>query len=224
MRWVTTRLITTGLFCLLTMAGVARAQTVSLDQAPIGQPPTGFTSALTGKGGPSKWVVEKAPGNEPGNVVAQRSSEATDYRYPILVYDGVTASELAVSVKFRAVSGKIDQAAGLVWRYKDANNYYVVRANTLENNVVLYKVEKGERIDLPVKGKGRSYGASAPVLKGQWNTLAVEAAANLFTVSLNGKQLYQVEDATFPSAGKMGLWTKANSVMLFRDFTIGERK
>jgi hypothetical protein len=199
------RLLMTGLLCLFAATHTAHAQTAGLDQAPLGQPPAGFTAALTGKGGPPKWVVEKAPGNELGNVIAQRSAEAIDYRYPILIYDGITASELAVSVKFRAVSGKVDQAAGLIWRYKDANNYYIVRANALENNVVLYKVEKGERIDLPVKGKGRSYGASAPVLKGQWNTLAVEAAGNTFTVSLNGQTLYQVEDETFRAAGKTGL-------------------
>lgn len=218
------RRIITGLLYLAAFASPIRAEIVSLDALALGQPPAWFVPALTGKGGPPNWVVEKAPGNEVGHVLIQRSAEATDYRYPLLIYDRITASDLAVSVKFRAVAGKVDQAAGLVWRYRDANNYYVVRANALENNVVLYKVETGVRIDLPVKGKGRSYGASAPILKSQWNALGVEAAGKLFTVTLNGRTLYQVEDGTFAAAGKVGLWTKADSVMMFRDFTIGERK
>lgn len=218
------RMIKTALFCLCALTSSARAQSVALDTAPVGQSPAGFTAALTGKGGPPAWVIEKAPAGETGNVIAQRSAETAEFRFPLLVYDRITASELDVSVQFRAVSGKVDQAAGLVWRYKDANNYYVARANALEENVVLYKMEGGKRTDLPVLGKGRTYGAKAAVLKGAWNTLAVTVAGNLFTVSLNGKQLYQVEDVTFPAAGKTGLWTKADSVMLFRNFNIGERK
>jgi hypothetical protein len=117
------------------------------------------------------------------------------------------------------VSGKVDQAAGLVWRYRDANNYYLVRANALEDNVVAYKVEKGQRIDLPVKGQGRTYGAKAPVTKGGWNTLGVSMRGNVMSISRNGVALYEVEDGTFPGAGGIGLWTKADSVMMFDDFT-----
>jgi hypothetical protein len=131
----------------------------------------------------------------------------------------VSAADLDLSVRFRAVSGKADQAAGLVWRYRDANNYYLVRANALEDNVVLYKVENGRRIDLPVKGEGRTYGATAPVAKKDWNTLAVKVRGDLFSVSLNGKALYDVEDRTFSGPGGIALWTKADSVMMFDDMT-----
>ena len=121
------------------------------------------------------------------------------------------------------VTGRVDQAAGVVWRYRDANNYYIVRANALEGNVVLYKVENGKRADLPLKGSGRSYGKKAPVPKNTWSQLGVTVRGPLFTVSINGQGLYEVEDTTFTTAGKVGLWTKADSVTYFDDFTIVPR-
>jgi hypothetical protein len=98
-----------------------------------------------------------------------------------------------------------------------------VRANALEANVVLYRVENGKRTDLPVNGSGRTYGKKAPVPKNAWSQLGVTVRGPLFTVSLNGQGLYQVEDATFAGVGKVGLWTKADSVTYFDDFTIVPR-
>jgi hypothetical protein len=118
------------------------------------------------------------------------------------------------------VSGRVDQAAGLVWRYQDSNNYYIVRANALEGNVVLYKVENGKRTDLPLKGSGRTYGKKADVSKDRWSQLGVTVRGNTFTVSLNGQGLYEVEDTTFAGAGRVGVWTKADSVTYFDDLTI----
>jgi hypothetical protein len=210
---------------LLALAGLAgfttsaAAQAISFETDTAGAPPAGFTIATTGKGEAARWVVEKAPQGETGNVVVQRSTTGSSMRFPLLVFDKVRAADVDLSVRFQSISGKEDQAAGLVWRYKNADNYYIVRANALEDNVVLYKVEGGKRIDLPLKGKGRTYGAKAPVPKGKWNTLAVSARGNLFTVTLNGAVLYEVEDATFKEAGLTGLWTKADSVMMFDDFT-----
>jgi len=120
-----------------------------------------------------------------------------------------------------SVSG--DQAAGLVWRLKDANNYYIVRANALEDNVVLYKVENGERADLPLKGAGRTYGKKVKVPSGQWGTLGVTARGKQFMVYFNGEKLYEVEDETFKDAGKVGLWTKADSAPYFDDLRVTAR-
>jgi hypothetical protein len=197
----------------------AAAETITFDAMPVGAPPPGFSVALTGAGGAAIWTVRPAPDGAAGHVVVQTSAEAIDARFPLLVHGAATAENVDLSVRFRPVSGKIDQAAGLVWRYRDANNYYLVRANALENNVVAYKVENGRRIDLPVKGQGRTYGATAPVAKTGWNTLGVSARGQLFNVSLNGRSLYEVEDGTFTGAGKIGLWTKADSVMMFDDFS-----
>ena len=153
-------------------------------------------------------------------MLAQTDADATSYRFPIAVVDDVTSADVDLSVRFRPVTGRVDQAAGLVWRYRDANNYYIVRANALEGNVVLYKVENGKRTDLPLKGSGRTYGKKTEVPKNTWSQLGVTARSNLFTVSINGQGLYQVEDTTFTSAGKVGLWTKADSVTYFDDLTV----
>jgi hypothetical protein len=188
------------------------------------QPPASFSFALTGSGRPGVWVVKKDDvAADRGNVLAQTDADRTSYRFPVAIYNDVTTKDVDISVRFRPVSGRGDQGAGLVWRYQDANNYYVVRANALEGNVVLYKVEKGKRTDLPVKGSGRTYGKKATVPKNTWSQMGVTVRGSLFTVSLNGQGLYEVEDTTFTMPGKVGLWTKADSVIHFDDLTVVSR-
>jgi hypothetical protein len=129
-----------------------------------------------------------------------------------------------VSVRFKPVSGTVDQAAGIVWRYRDAGNYYIVRANALENNVVLYKVENGKRIPLAPRGTpAKTYGVKHTVPGQTWSRLSVAFHGNLFTVSFNGEKLFEVEDNTFPDPGRIGLWTKADSVTHFDDFEFSGR-
>ena len=125
-----------------------------------------------------------------------------------------------MTVRIKPVSGRVDQAAGLVWRYRNADNYYLVRANALENNVVVYKVENGSRTDLPVKGQGRTYGQKVTVPSGQWSTLRIVASGPLIEVHFNGAKLYEVEDTTFRQAGQVGVWTKADSITQFDDLTV----
>jgi hypothetical protein len=138
----------------------------------------------------------------------------------VAVVDDLRAADVDLSVRFKPISGKVDQAAGLVWRYQDEDNYYIVRANALEGNLVPYKVEKGKRTDLPLKGEGRTYGKKAEVPQGKWSTLRVVAAGPRFEVYFNGTKLYEVEDTTFTGAGRVGLWTKADSVTQFDDLTV----
>jgi hypothetical protein len=208
-------------FALLCAATTAAAQTVDFNKDKAGEPPKGFSTALTGQGKAGVWVVIKddASPNQ-GNVLAQTDADATSYRFPLCVHDGITVKDAEISVKFKPVSGKKDQAAGIVWRYSDKDNYYIVRANALENNVVLYKVQNGKRQDLPLKSEGRTYGKKAKVPPGLWSTLRVTAKGNLFTVYLNSEKLYEVEDGTFAEAGKVGLWTKADSVTYFDDLKV----
>ena len=184
----------------------------------VGQPPKGFEFGYTAKAGtPGKWIVEAEGANK---YLAQVDADSTRARFPVAVVSDIGAADLDVSVRFRPISGRVDQAAGLVWRYRDQDNYYIVRANAVEDNVVLYKVEKGTRTDLPVKGEGRTYGKKAEVPAKQWSTLRVVATGWLFEVYFNGTKLYEVEDATFTQAGKVGVWTKADSVTQFDDLTI----
>jgi hypothetical protein len=184
----------------------------------VGQPPKGFEFGYTAKAGaPGKWIVEAEGANK---YLAQVDPDNTRARFPVAVVSDISAADLDLSVRFRPISGRVDQAAGLVWRYRDQDNYYIVRANALEDNVVLYKVENGKRTDLPVKGEGRTYGKKSEVPAKQWSTLRVVANGRLFEVYFNGTKLYDVEDATFTQAGKVGVWTKADSVTQFDDLTI----
>jgi 3-keto-disaccharide hydrolase len=184
----------------------------------VGQPPKGFEFGLTAKtGAPGKWVVQAEGANK---YLAQVDADSTRSRFPVAVVADVTAADVDLSVRFKPVSGRVDQAAGLVWRFQNEDNYYIVRANALENNVVLYKVENGKRTDLPLKGEGRTYGKKTQVPSGQWSTLRVVAAGPRFDVFFNGSKLYEVEDTTFTQPGKVGLWTKADSVTQFDDVTI----
>ena len=189
------------------------SKTFDLEDAPTGKTPEGFTTALTGGGGPVEWVVleeDKAPGGK--KVLAQASKDDTDYRFPLCVYNGLSATDAVVSVKFKAVSGKVDQAAGLVARYKDKDNYYVTRANALEDNVRLYKVENGKRKQFA--------GAGAKVTPGEWHTLQLSIKGGHFQVSFDGRMLFEADDDTFKDAGNAGLWTKADSVTRFDDVRI----
>ena len=184
----------------------------------VGQPPKGFEFGHTAKAGaPGKWEIQAEGQNK---YLVQTDADSTRARFPVAVVTDVTAADVDVSVRFRPVSGRVDQAAGLVWRYQNEDNYYIVRANALEDNVVLYKVENGKRTDLAVKGEGRTYGKKADVPAGQWSTLRVVASGPRFEVHFNGATLYEVEDATFKQAGKVGVWTKADSVTQFDDLTI----
>jgi hypothetical protein len=211
-----------GLVALVGLSAVAitysQTRAVDFTQDTAGQPPKGFEFGHTAKvGAPGKWVIQAEGDNR---FLAQLDADRTRSRFPVAVLADLKTADVDLSVRFRPVSGQVDQAAGLVWRYQDENSYYIVRANALENNVVLYKVQKGQRTDLPVKGEGRTYGKPSKVPSGQWGTLRVVARGALFEVYHNGSKLYEVEDATFSQAGKVGVWTKADSVTQFDDLTV----
>jgi 3-keto-disaccharide hydrolase len=191
---------------------------VDFEQDTVGQPPKGFIFGHTRKVGmPGRWVVQQEGG---GKYLAQLDADGTRNRFPVAVLADVSGADVDLSVRFRPVSGRVDQAAGLVWRYQNEDNYYIVRANALEGNVVLYKVQNGQRTDLPVKGEGRTYGKSAKVPGGQWSTLRVTATGPRFDVYFNGAKLYEVEDATFEGPGRVGVWTKADSITHFDDLAV----
>lgn len=201
-------------------ATLASGQTRKIDfeRETAGQAPSGFSFGHTRKvGAPGKWEVREQQG---AKFLSQLDADRTSARFPVAVVNDFSARDVDLSVRFRPVSGRVDQAAGLVWRYADEDNYYIVRANARENNVVLYKVEKGKRTDFPLKGEGRTYGKKSKVPAGEWSTLRVVAKGHLFTVFLNGTKLYEVEDATLTNAGRVGVWTKADSITDFDDLTI----
>jgi hypothetical protein len=177
---------------------------------PAGKPPSGFSFARTGSGRTGRWPVQAEKDAPSGTkVLAQLDTDATSYRFPIAVADSVSLANLRLSVRCKAVSGKVDQACGLVFRYLDENNYYVVRANALENNVRLYYVKEGKRQQFA--------GWDGPVLAGSWQRLAVELRDDRFQIYWNDKMVIEARNRTFTESGQMGLWTKADSITYFDD-------
>jgi len=190
---------------------VTQVNTVNFDDLKTGAPPPGWTATKTGTG-EAKWTVEKdetAP--SPPNVLKQ-SGQAT---YPVCIKDDTSLKDGFVEVKFKPVSGKADQAGGLIWRAKDSDNYYIARANALENNVTIYHTIKGRRTE-----KKRT---NMKVASKEWHTLRVDFQGNHFTVTFDGKKAIDWDDDTFKEAGKVGVWTKADSVTLFDDFSYGAK-
>jgi hypothetical protein len=206
--------LTTGLFAV-----TAQAETINFDDAKPGEAPPGWTATRTGKG-EAKWTIEKDDTAPSKPNVLKQSGEAT---YPVCLKNETSLKDGSVEVKFKPISGKEDQAGGVIWRAKDSDNYYIARANANEDNVVLYKTVKGRRSSLDIVGRKGGYGVKEKVASGQWHTLRVEFAGNKFTLIFNGKKLFDVEDNTFTEAGMVGVWTKADSVTLFDDFTFGSK-
>ena len=209
-------------FLMSGQGALAESKTWNFDKDKTQASPPGWLLEHTGRGTKGNWVVLADPSapSQP-NVLAQTSADNTSYRFPLAIVDNTSYKDLDMSVRFKTISGKEDQGAGLVWRYRDANNYYIVRANALEDNVVLYKVENGKRIPIAPKGTAPgTYGVKHKVPGNTWNRLSLKVKGNLFEVSFNDKKLFEVEDTTFPDAGRVGLWTKADSVIHFDDFTV----
>ena len=185
------------------------------DGGPVGRPPAGYTFALTGGGPPPAWVVRADPTAPGGTAIVQESADQTSYRFPLCVSDAPPARDVSAAVAFKTVAGSVDQAAGLVLRYAP-ENYYVARANALEDNVNLFKTVDGKRTKIEE--------VDTKVTAGQWHTLRFTAVGPRLTVALDGKTVINRDDRTFADAGKVGLWTKADSVTEFADLRIEPAK
>jgi len=194
---------------LCTAATTALAETENFDQASPGSVPPGWTCGVTGRGSPV-WKVEPDPSAPSKPNVLKQSGSGT---FPWCVKKTVSIADGYVEVKFKPLSGREDQAGGRVWRWKDGDNYYIARANALENNVSLYHTENGHRLTIKY--------VDAPVVRSQWHTLRVDFAGQAIKVSLDGKQFIAVADTHISGAGAVGVWAKADSVTEFDDFAFG---
>ena len=188
------------------------AETINFDDATPGAAPPGWTATKTGKG-EAKWTIEKDNTAPSKPNVLKQSGEAT---YPVCLKNDTSVKDGFVEVKFKPISGKEDQAGGVVWRAKDSDNYYIARANALEDNVTIYHTVKGKRTE-----KKRT---SMKVASGEWHTLRVDFRDNHFIVTFNGKKAIEWDDKTFTEAGMVGVWTKADSVTLFDNFRYGGKE
>ena len=187
-----------------------------LFRSPVGQPPAGFSFGRTGGGRVGHWVVQSAPdAPSPPNVLAQVDSDRTDYRFPVAAAPSPTFTDGSVAVKCKPVSGYVDRACGLVFRYQDENNYYLTRANALEDNVRFYYVKNGRRIQLA--------NWSGKVTAGVWHELRVEFQGDHVEVYWDSTKRIDAHDRTFSGPGRVGVWTKADSYTLFDDLAAQPR-
>lgn len=196
-----------------TQAQPTSVTTYTFDQDETGRPAKGFSPSRTGQGRQGRWVVkmvEDAPSGR--NVFAQVDEDRTDYRFPVAIAPHASLRDVRLSVKCKSVSGRLDQACGLVFRYQDPNNYYITRSNPLEDNVRLYHVVNGRRVQIG--------DWSGKVTAGEWHDFRVEAKGDHIQVFWNGQRVIDTHDRTFNEAGKVGLWTKADSVSYFDDLRV----
>lgn len=187
-----------------------------------GKPPEGFTNVLTGSGTPGDWKVvlaeaptafqpltPNAPRSSKNGVLAQLSTDATDERFPVLIFENEVYGDFTFTTKFKCVDGKTEQMAGVAFRYQDPKNYYVIRASGLGNNVRFYKFVNGGR-SVPI-------GPEVPIARGVWHELTVECKGNQIRCLLNGKEaIPTLTDNSFVF-GKLGFWTKSDSISQFAD-------
>jgi hypothetical protein len=194
-------------------AAASSSSSFNFDADREGSPPAGFSFGRTGDGAQGRWVV-RAESDAPSkpNVLAQMDPDATDMRFPVAVVEKLSLRDLKLTARCKLISGRVDQACGLVFRYRDQNNYYITRANALENNVRLYYVKDGKRRQIASH--------SGPVTPKAWHEYTVEVKGDHIKVLWDGKKVLDHHDGTFTDAGKVGFWTKADAVTYFDDLAI----
>jgi len=193
-------------------ASAAAAETENFDQDKPGTVPAGWSCGVTGTGSP-RWAVEADASAPSAPNVLRQSASGT---FPWCSKKGTSLADGFVEVKFKPEKGRQDQAGGVIWRFRDGDNYYVARANALEDNVSLYYTERGRRNTIKY--------VNAPVPRNTWHTLRVEFAGTRIKVLLNGKAYIEEQDDHIAGAGAVGVWTKADSVTAFDDFSFGAKK
>jgi hypothetical protein len=180
---------------------------IVIEKMDVGSAPADFDFGRTGQGGPGQWVVITDSSATGGRAIEQSSTDRTDYRFPLAIYRPLSAKNVDVSIRFKTVAGSVDQAGGIALRLIDPDNYYVLRANALEDNVRFYRVSNGRRVQIS--------GANTKVSANEWHALGIKAEGERFTIMFDGKELYQATDNSNIAAGKVALWTKADSVTRF---------
>jgi len=188
------------------------ATVIAIANMKVGAAPADFKLDRTGQGSKSQWSVVQDETSSGGGVIEQTSTDRTDYRFPLAIFETIVAKNVDVSVSFKSVAGRVDQAGGIAVRLVDADNYYVVRANALEDNIRFYRVVAGRREQI--------HGINTKVTGNEWHTLGIKAESDRFTIEFDGKTLFTAADKTFAGAGKIALWTKSDSITRFDQISI----
>jgi hypothetical protein len=210
MRWL-------SVLCVLAISAISgvvlaaeeKPRTITFGKDDLGKTPKGWTAASTGKGEGSVWkiVADDTAPSKAGYVIAQ-TAEGPNPFFNLCVVDDTSYKEVEITVSFKAMKGKLDQGGGLIWRYQDNNNYYIARMNPLEDNFRVYKVVGGKRIQLATK-------EDLTAKAGEWHTISIKMAGDQIECSLDGKKYLEAKDDTIKTAGKVGLWSKADAQTYF---------
>ena len=199
------------------VADEPKTLTHDFEAGKVGDVPKGWTVAKTGTGEGSVWAVAEDKTAPKGSKVLAQTAASPAAMFNLCVLGDASFADVEVAVAFKAVEGKTDQGGGVVWRYSDANNYYVARFNPLEGNYRLYHVVEGKRTQIGGKEK-------LTAKAGEWHTLKVRMVGEAITCTLNGKVEIEAKDKTFAKPGKVGLWTKADARTSFDDFQAAPAK
>jgi hypothetical protein len=208
-----TKPIVLVLFMSLLLAAQLRERRIDFENEETGKPPRFFTTAVTGDKAEGKWLVEDVEGAPSGKkVLTQRDGKADEDRYALCLYDTDKVADIDIEVQLKSLTGDTDRCGGLVVRALDRNNYYVARADALDDDVRLYAVVQGKRTQI----------ASQPVVvdKNKWHKLRMAIQGRHFQVYFNDVMLFEADDDAFRDPGNFGVWTSADSVTQFDDLLI----
>jgi hypothetical protein len=203
------------LACGLATAAEPKLMRWDFEDAASGSLPQGWSAAQTGQGEGSVWKIVDDESAPKGPKVLAQTANGPGPLFNLCVADESNFVDGEIAVSFKAVRGKIDQGGGIVWRYADANNYYIARMNPLENNFRLYKVVNGQRSQLATK--------EGVTTTGEWHTLSIRQAGDQIECLLDGNKQMEAKDGTFKKAGKVGLWTKADAQTNFDELVVSPR-
>ena len=207
-----TRIFSYAALCALLLAACEPAATPSRADTVTFAASKGlvdFEFAMTGGGRPGEWSIVR---DDATQALAQTGTDSTDDQFPVAIYRPFSARNVYVSIRFMAVSGKVDRAGGVVVRLTSTGDYYLARANALENNVRFYRVVGGNRHMIA--------GVDARVSSGAWHTLGITARDDRFIILFDGRELFGATDGTLPDPGRIGMWTKADSVTWFESIKV----
>jgi hypothetical protein len=201
------------------------ANVITFDRASLGKTPPGWTVPVASRGVSPRWeIVQDPSAPRPPYVLAQVSSDPRQDRLPLAIFDRVSVRDGDLSVRLKPVSGRQDRAGGLVFRYRDEKNYYVVRASAMGDEVALFKVENGRSIPISPRGMPPSaFEVKHDIRPNAWQILKISFHGNQFQVYVNHHRLFQAQDSTFTGPGKVGLCTVSDSVTYFDDFRVYPR-
>jgi hypothetical protein len=191
-----------------------RARDFTFTKDDLGKVPTGWKAERTGKGEGSVWKVVK-DGTAPSRrgVALAQTAAGPNALFNLCVAQDTSYQDVEVLVSFKAIAGEKDQGGGIVWRYQNADNYYVARMNPLEDNFRVYKVVAGKR-------SPQFQNAEVKVPAGEWHVLKIKMVGDHIECFLDGKKFLDVRDDSITKAGKVGLWTKADAQTHFDQFAV----